>query len=175
MNSRTRQSGKVVAIVLFVLVILVISFWKDMFPVDLGPEILSVESFDCEFAYDNSVGDTGPTAGVAGRFDIGVMNLSDENLTNIFIEVSSRHPDSRGNTHSLVTQLSPARFLPGRLGHFKGAIAAPQMAMANASVDKLVCLMKISKMVDGELQPIAVRLNGLELVSASEPQVEADF
>ena len=175
MNTRAGQSGKVAVIVLFVLVILVISFWEDLFPVDLGPEILSVESFVCEFEFGNAGAVSGSAKGAEGRFNIGVMNLSEEHLTDIFVEVSSHHSDSRANLRSMVTQLSPARLRSGRLGRFRGSVGAPQMAAANASVDQLICQMKISKMVDGELQAIAVRINGLDLVSATEAQVADAF
>ena len=170
MNRRNRQSGKVGIIILVILLILAFVYRDQFLPGSSAPDILSVESFQCVFAMGNVTGVSGPSAGVAGRFDISVMNLSEERLTDIFVEVTARHPDSRSNRHSLITQLSPARLKPGKLGKFKGGIAAPQMAMANASVEKLMCLMKIGTLVDGELQPIAVKINGLDMVSATEAQ-----
>ena len=171
MNRRARQSGKAGLIILAILVILVISFWDKLSGIasgGYGPEVLAVEFFECNFAMSGTDGVSRSAGGDGGQFNIGVRNLTEDILSDIYVEITARHPDSRSNTHSLVTQLSPARLKPGKLGRFKGSIGAPQMAVANASVGKLVCLMKISQMRDGEIQAISVRINGLDLVSATE-------
>ena len=173
MNKAARHSGKIGLITLVVLVILVVFVFayrdklSGLISSSSGPEVLSVESFECVFALRGIAG-VSRSAGGRGRFNIEVRNLSDDTLSNIYVEINARHPDSRSNTHSLVTQLSPASLKPGKPGRFKGSIAAPQMALADASVDKLFCLMKISQMSDGELHAIGVRINGLDLVPATE-------
>jgi hypothetical protein len=162
--------GLITLVVLVVLVVFMIAYWGKLSSLvsgSSGPEVLSVESFECVFALPGTAG-VSRLAGGEGQFNIEVRNLSEDNLSNIYVEITARHPDSRSNTHSLVTQLSPASLKPGKPGRFKGSIAAPQMALANASVDKLLCLMKISLMSDGELQAIGVRNNGLDLVPATE-------
>ena len=126
MNGTVWHSGKIGLITLVVLVVLLvfmIAYWGNLPGLvsgSAGPEVLSVESFECVFALRGTAG-VSRSAGGDGRFNIEVRNLSEDSLSNIYVEITARHPDSRSNTRSLVTQLSPASLKPGKPGRFKGS------------------------------------------------------